>query len=141
MGIYSEIPAVPSIALGVADISLLEMVTAYCTFANGGESVAPVFISRIENRKGEVIYESKQTKGKRVFSQQTAYYMTEMLKGVVNEGTANRLRSRYGLNLDMAGKTGTTQSHADERKSTRLNSSHVRISYAVFCLKKKKKKK
>lgn len=113
MGIYSEIPAVPSIALGVADISLLEMVTAYCTFANGGESVAPVFISRIENRKGEVIYESKQTKGKRVFSQQTAYYMTEMLKGVVNEGTANRLRSRYGLNLDMAGKTGTTQSHAD----------------------------
>lgn len=113
LGIHSEIPLVPSIALGVADISLLEMVNAYCTFANGGESVSPVFITRIENSEGEVIYEPKQEKNKRVISKQTAYYITEMLKGVVDEGTANRLRAIYGLREDIAGKTGTTQSHAD----------------------------
>lgn len=113
LGIHSDIPQVPSIALGVADISLLEMVNAYCTFSNGGESVDPVFITRIENSKGEVIYEPKKSKSKRVLSKQTAYYITQMLKGVVNEGTANRLRSMYGLNGEIAGKTGTTQSHAD----------------------------
>ena len=113
LGIHSDIPDVPAIALGVADISLLEMVNAYCTFANGGKSVSPVFITRIENHQGEVIYESKQEKSKNVFSKQTAFYMTEMLKGVVNEGTANRLRTMYGLYGEIAGKTGTTQSQAD----------------------------
>lgn len=114
MGIESEIPQVPSIALGVADISLLEMVRAYCAFPNGGKSVEPKYISRIEDGQGNVIYKSKNNyKSKRVFSKQTAYYMTEMLKGVINEGTASRLRSIYGLKGEMAGKTGTTQSQAD----------------------------
>lgn len=114
MGIESEIPPVPSIALGVADISLLEMVRAYCAFANGGRSIEPQFISRIEDAHGKVIYRAKNTyKSKRVFSKQTAYYMTEMMKGVINEGTASRIRSTYGLKGEMAGKTGTTQSQAD----------------------------
>jgi len=114
MGIESEIPTVPSIALGVADISLLEMVKAYCTFPNGGKSVEPKFITRIEDRYGKVIYIPKNNyKSKRVFSKQTAYYMNEMLKGVINKGTASRIRSTYGLSGEMAGKTGTTQSQAD----------------------------
>ncbi len=114
MGIESEIPAVPSIALGVADISLLEMVKAYCAFPNGGKSVESVYITRIENAQGEILYKAKNTyKSKRVISKQTAYYMTEMLKGVINEGTASRIRSTYALSGEMAGKTGTTQSQAD----------------------------
>ena len=113
MGIKSDIPQVPSIALGVADISLLEMVSAYCCFANGGTSIEPVFISKIEDREGRVIYRAGAQKAKRVFSRQTAYYMTEMLKAVVNEGTASRLRGTYGLSGEIAGKTGTTQSQAD----------------------------
>ena len=113
MGIKSDIPHVPSIALGVADISLLEMVSAYCCFANGGKRVDPVFISKIEDRDGRVIYRAEAQKNKRVFSKQTAYYMTEMLKAVVNEGTASRLRGTYGLSGEIAGKTGTTQSQAD----------------------------
>jgi penicillin-binding protein 1A len=114
MGIKSNIPAVPSIALGVADISLLEMVKAYCAFPNGGKSVEPVYITRIENAEGKVLYKApKANKSKTVFSKQTAYYITEMMKGVVNEGTASRLRGTYHLQGEMAGKTGTTQSQAD----------------------------
>jgi penicillin-binding protein 1A len=114
MGVHGDIPRVPSIALGVADISLLEMVNAYCAFANGGRSVEPVFITRIEDRNGKVLYKAKaENKSKRVFSKQTAYFMTEMLKAVVNEGTASRIRGTYGLSGEIAGKTGTTQSQAD----------------------------
>jgi penicillin-binding protein 1A len=114
MGIESNIPAVPSIALGVADVSLLEMVKAYCTFPNGGKSVTPVFIARIEDKHGNIIYQAKNNnKSKKVISKQTAYYITEMLKGVVNEGTASRLRGTYGVSGEIAGKTGTTQSQTD----------------------------
>jgi len=114
MGITSDIPEVPSIALGVADISLLEMVKAYCAFPNGGKSVEPRFITRIEDKHGKVIYKARDTyKSKQVFSKQTAYYMTEMLRGVIDQGTASRIRSTYNLSGEMAGKTGTTQSQAD----------------------------
>ncbi len=114
MGIHSDIPHVPSIALGVADISLLEMVNAYCCLANGGKSVSPVFITKIVDNKGKVLYSDKSNAtSKRVFSNQTSYYMTEMLKSVVNEGTANRMSGTYGLSGEIAGKTGTTQSQAD----------------------------
>jgi penicillin-binding protein 1A len=114
MGIESEIPPVPSIALGVADISLLEMVKAYCCFPNGGRRIEPVIITRIEDRNRKIIYKAKeQHPGKQVLSRQTAYYMNQMLKGVVNEGTATALRGEYHLRGEIAGKTGTTQSQAD----------------------------
>ncbi len=114
MGIESPIPAVPSIALGTANVSLLEMVKAYCTFPNGGKSIEPVFITHIEDKNGKVIYKAKNnSKTKRAISEQTAYYTTEMLKGVINEGTASRIRSTYGITGEVAGKTGTTQSQAD----------------------------
>lgn len=113
MGINGDIPRVPSIALGVADVSLLEMVNAYCTFANGGRSVDPVFITKIQDKDGRVLYRAGAQKTRRVYTKQTAYYMTEMLKAVVNEGTASRIRGTYGLSGEIAGKTGTTQSQAD----------------------------
>lgn len=114
LGIESEIPPVPSIALGVADISLQEMVRAYCAFANGGKRVEPFCISRIEDRNGKLIWSAKKvTPGNQVFSKQTAYYMCRMLGSVVNQGTAHDLRGKYAIKGEIAGKTGTTQSQAD----------------------------
>ena len=114
LGIKSEIPPVPAIALGVADISLMEMVKAYCAFPNGGKAVETITIAKIEDRSGRTIWSSgRHRKGKQVFKRQTAYYVTEMLKGVINEGTASRLRYTYHLKGEIAGKTGTTQSQAD----------------------------
>ncbi len=113
LGIKSEIPPVPAIALGVADISLMEMVKAYCAFPNGGKAVNSITITKIEDRNGRVIWHSGRQKSKQVLKRQTAFYMTEMLKGVINEGTASRLRYTYHLKGEMAGKTGTTQSQAD----------------------------
>lgn len=113
LGIKSKIPHVPAIALGVADISLMEMVKAYCAFPNGGKAVESRLITKIEDRNGRVIWRAKQKKGKQVFKKQTAYYITEMLKSVVNEGTATRLRYTYKLKGELAGKTGTSQFQAD----------------------------
>jgi penicillin-binding protein 1A len=114
LGIKSKIPYLPAIALGVADISLMEMVKAYCAFPNGGRAVETMPITKIEDKNGRLIWSSgKHKKGKQVFKNQTAYYITEMLKGVINEGTASRLRYTYHLKGEMAGKTGTSQYQAD----------------------------
>lgn len=114
MGISSEIPKLPSIALGTPAISLYEMVTAYCTFANGGTAVKPHYLVRIENSEGKVLEEFRpEQEQAQVLSQEQAAIMVHMLEGVVNEGTASRLRWKYGLQNDIAGKTGTTQSNAD----------------------------
>jgi penicillin-binding protein 1A len=113
MGISSDIPNVPSIALGTPSISLIEMVEAYCTFANKGKKIDPYFITRIEDRNGDVIWEHTKKESKQVLTLQTSQMMVEMLKNVVNSGTAVRLRATYKLPNDIAGKTGTTQSNAD----------------------------
>ncbi len=113
MGIDSNIPKVPSIALGTPSISLIEMVEAYCTFVNKGKHTKPYTISRIENRDGKVIWKHHKTRSKQILSLATSQMMVEMLKNVVNSGTAVRLRSKYKLPNDVAGKTGTTQSNAD----------------------------
>ncbi|PWJ40894.1 transglycosylase domain-containing protein [Sediminitomix flava] len=104
----------PSIALGTAELSLFDLVTAYCTFANGGYKVTPQYILSIEDEDGNVLYEAPEAeKGERVISQNTAQLMQQMLKGVVERGTAQSLSSRYGLRNDLGGKTGTTQSNTD----------------------------
>ena len=113
MGITSTIPKVPSIALGTPSISLFEMVEAYCTFVNKGKHLSPYYITRIENKEGKVIWEHPKAQGTQVLSLATSQMMLEMLKNVVNTGTAIRLRSTYNLSNDIAGKTGTTQSNAD----------------------------
>jgi penicillin-binding protein 1A len=114
VGIKNDIPKVPSIALGTPELSLYEMVAAYGTFANKGRSVEPIYLLRIENRDGEVLAEFAQQKESRLaLEPDKADMMLNMLRTVVNQGTASRLRYKYKVNNDLAGKTGTTQSHAD----------------------------
>ncbi len=114
MGITSEMPEVPSIALGASSISLIEMTTVFACFANHGVSTSPYYISSIHDNDGKVFNNFRSGEaGKRVLSEETSELMISMLKGVVNEGTAGRLRYMYGVYNDVAGKTGTTQSNAD----------------------------
>ena len=112
MGITSPIDAVPSIALGTPDISVFEMVAANATFANKGTYIQPTFITRIEDKNGKVLEEFVPTTDE-VFSEQHAYAMIQLMRGVVDGGTGGRLRSRYKLFNEIAGKTGTTQNNAD----------------------------
>ena len=113
MGITSDIPAYPSICLGTADVSLYEMVGAYSTYANKGVWTEPVYISRIEDKNGNVLYEKIPRKVD-ALSEQTAYLMLYMLRGVVDKGTGLRLRGpRYRFTNPIAGKTGTTQENSD----------------------------
>lgn len=113
MGIESEIPALPSIALGVADISLVEITRAYSSFANEGKLADMRLISRIEDKSGRVLFENRKPKDKRVMKTDNARLMVEMLKGVVDKGTARRLRATYKLPNDIGGKTGTAQNYSD----------------------------
>lgn len=113
-GIISRLPAVPSLALGTANVSLLEMTTAYSTFLNNGNTLQPFWILRMEDSNGNVLYEreSRQPQTK-AWDESTALMITDMLKAAVDSGTAGRLRSQFGLYGNVAGKTGTTQNNAD----------------------------
>lgn len=114
MGIQQDLPQVPSLALGTADLSLLEMVSAYASFSNGGYTATPVYINRIEDRNGRVLRQHHSgNNARRVLSRENAAIMLHLLQGVVEEGSAAKLRTQYGLNMDIAGKTGTSQEHAD----------------------------
>lgn len=111
-GIVNNIPPYPSIALGSADLSLIEMVQAFSMFPGRGFNVKPYYISRIEDRNGNVLA-SFRTQTKEVISESEAYIMTKMLQGVVDFGTGSSLRWAYGVNNEVAGKTGTTNDNAD----------------------------
>ncbi|MCF6351640.1 MAG: transglycosylase domain-containing protein [Cyclobacteriaceae bacterium] len=113
MGIHSALPEVPSLALGVASISIQEMVAAYCSFVNGGYQVRPHAILRIEDKDGNVLYEYKEAHRKRALSAKTSAQMAKLLEGVVDNGTGKSIRTRYKLTNPMGGKTGTTQGNAD----------------------------
>ncbi|MDG5492679.1 transglycosylase domain-containing protein [Psychroserpens sp. SPM9] len=114
MGISSELPKVPSLALGTAELSMLELISAYTSFANEGRVSKPFYITKIEDKSGRVIYERPETKPMpEAFSEATRQAMIEMMKTTINSGTAQRMRSRYGLQNDLAGKTGTTQNNKD----------------------------
>ncbi|MEO8794870.1 MAG: transglycosylase domain-containing protein [Daejeonella sp.] len=112
MGITSDVPAYPSICLGTFDASVYDMVGAYSAFVNLGVWTEPLYLLRVEDKNGNVIYERKP-KIKVALNPQTAYVMTSMLKAVVTEGTGRRLRGRYNLNNPIGGKTGTTQNNSD----------------------------
>ncbi|HXI00938.1 MAG TPA: transglycosylase domain-containing protein [Sphingobacteriaceae bacterium] len=112
MGITSDVPAYPSICLGTFDASLYDMVGAYSAFVNHGLWTEPQYLMRIEDRNGAVIYEGRQNVIV-ALNPQTAYTMTSMLKGTVQDGTASRLTWKYGLNNPIGGKTGTTQNNSD----------------------------
>lgn len=114
MGIKSELPKVPSLALGTGEVSLYEMVQAYCVILNRGKAVEPRLIRRIEDANGNIIYsDPAHPLGDSVLSKETAQNVLAMMQGTVDRGTAKSLRTVYNLQNDLAGKTGTTQNHTD----------------------------
>jgi len=114
MGINSELPQVPSIALGTASLSLTELTEAYTPFVNEGKTSKAFYITKIEDGEGNILAEFKPEISKdRSISETNRKIMIEMMKATVNEGTATRLRTTYGLRNDIAGKTGTTQNNKD----------------------------
>jgi len=112
MGVTTELVPVPSLALGSSDISLYELTGAFNTFANKGVYIKPILIARIEDKYGNVI-ESFVAGKQEAMSEETAYLMLNLMKGVVQSGTGIRLRLKYNLNNPIAGKTGTTQNQSD----------------------------
>jgi penicillin-binding protein 1A len=115
MGIKSDISPYPSMALGVSNISLYEMVQPYCVFANNGQLAKPYYISKITDKTGKILFKEKTSEqaSTKIISKENADLITYMLESVVNEGTARRLRGRYHLTNNLAGKTGTTQNNVD----------------------------
>ncbi|KHJ38650.1 penicillin-binding protein 1A [Pedobacter glucosidilyticus] len=112
MGITTDVPPYPSIALGSFEASVYDMTGAYSAFVNHGVWTEPTYLLRIEDKNGNILYERKP-KVVQALNEQTAYVMTYMLKGVVEEGTGVRLRYRYGLSNPIGGKTGTTNDNSD----------------------------
>lgn len=125
LGVKTEIPAQPSIALGAVDITVEDMVAAYSTFANQGVYVKPQFLTRIENKSGEVIYEPIP-ESHDVLNKDIAFAVIKLLEGVTETGSGARLRTEGGGSGDnrwtgypymfrnpIAGKTGTTQNQSD----------------------------
>ena len=112
MGITTPIPPVPSICLGSCDLSLYEMVGAFATYANKGRYIQPIFITRIEDKNGNVLADFRPQSSE-AFSEETACLMLELMKGVVLSGTGARLHYSYKLTNPIAGKTGTTQNNSD----------------------------
>lgn len=114
LGITSELPEDPSISLGSASISMMEMAGAYAALANDGIASYPYFIKTIQDQRGKVHDNFRpEVSGKRAMSAETAQLVRQMLQSVVQEGTASRLRWRYNIYNDVGGKTGTTQENAD----------------------------
>ena len=129
-GIYNNIPELLSVSLGSAETTLVQLTNAYCTFVNGGKKVTPIFIDRIQDRRGKTIFNSDKRKcigceeisyledeiptiednKTQIISPETAYQITSMLEGVVQRGTGRKLKN---LNLILAGKTGTTNKNMD----------------------------
>jgi penicillin-binding protein 1A len=108
----SRLTEVPSLALGTSEVSLLEMVSAYATIANGGIYNQPVIITHIEDPRGRVIYEARPRQ-RRAISEETALRVNDMMRDVVDRGTGQRIRTTFGIREDLSGKTGTTQGNMD----------------------------
>lgn len=112
MGIRSRIDPVNSVFLGTSDITLYELVGSYATFDNKGVYTEPIFVTRIEDKDGNVLFKFIP-RIEEAISEENAYLMLNLLEGVVKEGTAGRLRWKYELMNKIGGKTGTTQNHSD----------------------------
>jgi len=113
-GIESSLPAVPSLALGTGTVSLYDMVGVYRAIADMGISKSPLYIKRIEDKNGNLLEEwIPDNEGRSICRPENAEMMIELLRGVVNDGTAAGLRMKYRISADIAGKTGTTQNYTD----------------------------
>ena len=129
-GIYKNVPELLSVSLGAAETTLIQLTNAYCSFVNGGKKVSPIFIDRIQNRRGKTIFNADKRKclgceeisylkdeipkikdnRQQIISPETAYQITSMMEGVIKRGTGRNLKN---LNLTLAGKTGTTNNNMD----------------------------
>ncbi len=106
-----NVPSVPSLALGSGEVTLMAMASAYAAFADGGQLRPAMFIRRVEDAQGKVLFEATPS-AEQVMTPQTAFLMTSMLSDVVNYGTAYKARQE-GFTLPAAGKTGTTNDYVD----------------------------
>jgi 1A family penicillin-binding protein len=111
LGITSTLPLIPSLALGTAEVSLIDLTTAYGVFANNGALVSPHLITRVEDSSGDVIWQSP-TMAVQILRPGTAFLMSSMLGDVINRGTGSQARAQ-GFKLPAAGKTGTTNDSVD----------------------------
>ena len=113
MGIRdSTLDPVMALALGTSPVTTLEMVTAYSTIASGGDYHRPVLVTQITDKSGKILAQFG-TKKERALSAEAAGDLLDMLRGVINQGTGQAVRSRFGIRADVAGKTGTTQNNTD----------------------------
>ena len=112
MGIHSHVDEVYALCVGPADLAPYEMVAAYNTFPSKGVYISPMYVTRIEDSDGNVLGEFTNSK-REAIGERTAYLMANLMEGVVNHGTAYRLRGTYKLGGDIAGKTGTTNDNSD----------------------------
>lgn len=112
-GITANLPSYPSLALGVADIPLYEMINPFMCFANSGRLIPQYYLEEIKDREGKVIYKAPPRSGYCAMAANDAYIMSNILSAAIDEGTGKRLRTVYGLKNELAGKTGTTQNQAD----------------------------
>jgi len=112
MGIGSYLDPVYSLCVGSCDLNVYEMVSAYNTFPSRGVYSYPMLVTKIEDSNGNVLA-TFTTRKKEAISENTAYLMVNLMQGVVNEGTAGSLKWKYGLQGELAGKTGTTNDQSD----------------------------
>ena len=112
LGVRSELEAVPSLALGTSEVSLLDMASAYATIADGGTHRPPVWVTHITDRDGATIAQFAPTP-RRAYDAGLDALLVDMMRGVVDRGTGADVRGRFGVRGDLAGKTGTTQDGAD----------------------------
>lgn len=112
LGVESNIPKDYTIALGSADLTVYEMVGAMSTFANGGIYIKPELVVKIEDKTGRVIKDYKPVT-REVVNEYVAYSMIDLMKGVTDRGTGKWVRTKYGINSEVASKTGTTNDNSD----------------------------
>lgn len=108
----SRLDAVPALALGTSPVTPLEISSAYSTIASGGERRNPLLVTRIEDKKGHVLVEFR-TEAQRALSREVSEELIDMMRGAINQGTGQAIRTQFGIQADVAGKTGTTQDNTD----------------------------
>nr|MDE7074523.1 peptidoglycan glycosyltransferase [Odoribacter sp.] len=113
LGITSALPPYPSLALGVANLSLQEMINPFLCFADNGRFAPQYYLSEIRDREGNILFKTVPETATEALPAHEAHLMSNILASVINEGTGQRLRSTYGLTNELAGKTGTTQNQVD----------------------------
>jgi penicillin-binding protein 1A len=109
----SKLEEVPSLALGTSPVTLREMVAAYGSIANGGRYIEPSLVTQVEDREGTVLQAFIEPQPEQAMSHPQALQLLNVMRGVVDEGTGTAVRTRYNIQADVAGKTGTTQDNTD----------------------------